>query len=645
MAHGSRQPGRRHDGRPRRRPARPSKRRSSAPAAPSPTPTGRVRSSPPARWTPLERLQADPPEGARLRPLSVAGAFHTVADGAGPCGARRRGRLRERPRRRGQGWSPTPTARSSPTARRCCVGWSNRSARRCAGTPCMQTLGSMGVTATIELAPAGTLTAPDPPGAARGRGDRAEDPGRLGRRPPGDHRARPRPGRGATAVAGAGLPDPRNGAASAPTTAGTRVQPGAPLVDDHHPQRGRRLPQRPRPASWWSGWCTDGDPVTAGQPLARLAQRPRHEGPDRRPAQHRSSGSASTAPARLVTNDDLPQTLDTNDEWIQQRTGIASRGIAGEGETVITMASPRPRARRSPTPESIPPQVGLVVLATCSMPQSIPGGAAQVADVARRDRRGRRIRPQRGLRRASATPCPPPSDAVRLGTVDYAVVAAAEKISALVDWTDRSSAILFGDGAGAVVVGPVRHPGIGPVVFGSDGTAPEPDRHGPDRTTCASKARPCSAGHHLARRCRPARPARRRAWSRASWLRVSPTRPTCGSSTPSPSRSARPNAVVADDVIDCRQHLGRVGAAGPRAAARAKAGSPRATWPSPSPSVRPHLGRRRHRGPLIPDHPHHRKPFRTIPTQKERTHDRARDPGRTRRDRSGSHRHPGRDAS
>jgi 3-oxoacyl-[acyl-carrier-protein] synthase III len=174
---------------------------------------------------------------------------------------------------------------------------------------------------------------------------------------------------------------------------------------------------------------------------------------------------------RLVTNDDLAETLDTNDAWIQQRTGIASRRVAGEGESVIAMASEA--SRKAVADAGVDPSaVGLVVLATCSMPQSIPGGAAQVAEaigaigeVGAYD-----------VNAACAGFCyalSTAADAVRLGTVDYAVVAASERLSDVVDWTDRSSAILFGDGAGAIVIGPSVEAGIGPVVWGSDGTGHE----------------------------------------------------------------------------------------------------------------------------------------------------------------------------
>jgi 3-oxoacyl-[acyl-carrier-protein] synthase-3 len=177
-------------------------------------------------------------------------------------------------------------------------------------------------------------------------------------------------------------------------------------------------------------------------------------------------GLGEQRPSLLMTNHDLPDTLDTNDEWIQQRTGIASRGIAGDDETVVSMASDA--SRKAVAEAGIDPaQIGLTILATCTMPQSIPGGAAQVATAVGASRSG-----ALDANAACAGFCYSlslASDAIRTGSVDYVVVAAAEKLSALMDWTDRGSAILFGDGGGAVVLGPSDEPGIGPVIFGSDG--------------------------------------------------------------------------------------------------------------------------------------------------------------------------------
>ncbi|MBV9484607.1 MAG: ketoacyl-ACP synthase III [Frankiaceae bacterium] len=179
-------------------------------------------------------------------------------------------------------------------------------------------------------------------------------------------------------------------------------------------------------------------------------------------------GIGERRPARLMSNDELPATLDTNDEWIRQRTGIATRGVAGPDESVVSMASDA--AGKAVADSGVDPAaIGLVILATCSLPQPIPGGAARVATAIGAPRCG-----AYDLNAACAGFCyalASASDAIRLGTVDYVVVVGAEKITDRIDWADRGSAILFGDGAGAVVVGPSETPGIGPVVFGSDGSA------------------------------------------------------------------------------------------------------------------------------------------------------------------------------
>jgi 3-oxoacyl-[acyl-carrier-protein] synthase-3 len=190
-------------------------------------------------------------------------------------------------------------------------------------------------------------------------------------------------------------------------------------------------------------------------------------------------GLGERRPVRAMTNHELPATLDTNDEWIRQRTGIVSRGIAGDDESVVSMASEA--AHKALADSGVDPAaVGLVILATCSLPQPIPGGAAQVATAIGAAQSG-----AFDVNAACAGFCYAlsiASDAVRVGSVDYVVVVGAEKITHWIDWSDRSSAILFGDGAGAVVVGPADEPGIGPVVFGSDGTGSEliamtPDNH------------------------------------------------------------------------------------------------------------------------------------------------------------------------
>ena len=173
---------------------------------------------------------------------------------------------------------------------------------------------------------------------------------------------------------------------------------------------------------------------------------------------------------RSVSNAELPAELETDDAWIRERTGIASRRIAGEDETVVSMAAAA-AGKALATAGVDPADVDLVILASCSMPTQVPGGAARVAHITGAIRAG-----AFDINAACAGFCYGLSlaaDAVRAGSARHVVVIGAEKLSDWTDWTDRRTAILFADGAGAAVVGGASKPGIGPVVWGSDGKAAE----------------------------------------------------------------------------------------------------------------------------------------------------------------------------
>ena len=187
-------------------------------------------------------------------------------------------------------------------------------------------------------------------------------------------------------------------------------------------------------------------------------------------------------PSRVVTNDELAATVDTTDEWIRSRVGIASRPIAGPDETLADMAvaaGGKALAASGLSPEDI----DLVIVATCTPEAPIPNTAATVAR-----RLGISAPGAYDLNAACAGFCyalASASDAVRAGTARHVLLIGAEKLSQWVDWTDRSTCIIFADGAGAVVVGPVADPadaGIGPVVWGSAGDMADkiyiPDRNG-----------------------------------------------------------------------------------------------------------------------------------------------------------------------
>ncbi len=161
-------------------------------------------------------------------------------------------------------------------------------------------------------------------------------------------------------------------------------------------------------------------------------------------------GSGSALPARAVSNEELAKTVDTSDEWIRERTGITQRYLAGEGETTATLATAA--ARRALDDAGIEiGEIDLIVLATatpdCTFPatatlvQKALGGAGFPAfDVAA---------VCSGFLYALGT-----ADAmIRSGMASKALVIGAETMSRLLDWEDRATCVLFGDGAGAFVIG------------------------------------------------------------------------------------------------------------------------------------------------------------------------------------------------
>jgi 3-oxoacyl-[acyl-carrier-protein] synthase-3 len=174
-------------------------------------------------------------------------------------------------------------------------------------------------------------------------------------------------------------------------------------------------------------------------------------------------------PANVVTNDDLAARVDTSDEWIRSRVGIISRRFAGPDETVADMAVVAGGKALAGSGLS-PADIDLVIVATCSTETAIPNASAEVAH------RLSIVAPGAyDLNAACAGYCyalSNASDAVRAGTARHVLVIGSEKMTAWVDPDDRSTSIIFADGAGAVVVGPVADgepTGIGPVAWGSAG--------------------------------------------------------------------------------------------------------------------------------------------------------------------------------
>jgi 3-oxoacyl-[acyl-carrier-protein] synthase-3 len=171
-------------------------------------------------------------------------------------------------------------------------------------------------------------------------------------------------------------------------------------------------------------------------------------------------------PARVVTNDDLAQVMDTNDEWIRSRVGIAERRIAAPEETVADMAVAA-GGKALANSGLAAADIDLVIVATCSAESPMPNVSATVAH--RLDIAAPGAYDVNAACAGFAYALSNAGDAVRAGSARNVLVIGAEKMSAWVDQTDRSTAIIFADGAGAAVVTGSEEAGIGPVVWGSSG--------------------------------------------------------------------------------------------------------------------------------------------------------------------------------
>lgn len=160
-------------------------------------------------------------------------------------------------------------------------------------------------------------------------------------------------------------------------------------------------------------------------------------------------GTGSALPRRAVSNAELAERVDTSDEWIVERTGIRSRHLAGEGETTSSLATDAARAALAAAGLE-PKDIGLIVLATCTPDQTFPASATIVQD---------RLGCHGGIAFDVGAVCSGflyalgVADAMlRTGAARRALVIGAETMSRILDWEDRTTCVLFGDGAGAVVL-------------------------------------------------------------------------------------------------------------------------------------------------------------------------------------------------
>lgn len=181
----------------------------------------------------------------------------------------------------------------------------------------------------------------------------------------------------------------------------------------------------------------------------------------------RITGTGSALPGRIVTNKELEQMVETSDEWIRERTGIGERHVS-VGETVVTLGS-EAACKALEQAGKRAEEIDLILVATCSPEQYLPCCACQVqAAIGAVNALAFDVNAAcSGFLFALNT-----ADAyLRTGLAENALVIGSEVLSKLVDWTDRGRCILFGDGAGAVVVERCEaSPGILGRALHSDGT-------------------------------------------------------------------------------------------------------------------------------------------------------------------------------
>ncbi|MFB7645424.1 MULTISPECIES: beta-ketoacyl-ACP synthase III [unclassified Streptomyces] len=169
-------------------------------------------------------------------------------------------------------------------------------------------------------------------------------------------------------------------------------------------------------------------------------------------------------PAKVLTNDDLAELVDTSDEWISSRVGIRTRHVAGPDEPVDELAA-HAGAKALAGAGLTPADIDLVLVATSTATDRSPNTAARVAS---RLGMGSPAVLDLNVVCAGFTHALATADSlVRTGTARRALVIGADKMTAVTDWSDRSTCVLVGDGAGAAVVEASEEALIGPVLWGS----------------------------------------------------------------------------------------------------------------------------------------------------------------------------------
>jgi len=178
-------------------------------------------------------------------------------------------------------------------------------------------------------------------------------------------------------------------------------------------------------------------------------------------------GTGSYLPAKIVTNRDLERTIDTSDEWITTRTGIRQRHIAADGELASDMAFEASRQAIAAAGLA-PEELGLIVVATTTPDMVFPSTACIL-----QSKLGIRGSPAFDVQAVCSGFVYALAIAdlyIRAGHCRYALIAGSEVYSRILDWSDRATCVLFGDGAGAVVLAGSEAPGLLAVRLHADGS-------------------------------------------------------------------------------------------------------------------------------------------------------------------------------
>ena len=171
---------------------------------------------------------------------------------------------------------------------------------------------------------------------------------------------------------------------------------------------------------------------------------------------------------QVVTNDEIAGPIDSSDEWIRQRTGVATRTRAAEDQSMMDLAVAASKEAIAKSGVD-PSEIGAVILATISFPYQTPSGASLLSELV-----GAHDAAAYDISAACAGYCYGIAQAdalVRSGLCKYVLVVGAEKLSDFISPTDRTISFLLGDGAGAAIVGASDHPGISKTIWGADGSS------------------------------------------------------------------------------------------------------------------------------------------------------------------------------